>query len=132
MAKEKKATAAKQLPSHHGGIPEPEDLDPTPMEMPLGSCKPTPLNELIARAVHAQLQAEKNAEQETWDEANDFEPDEPEDTLDFSPYELTEVEEEIPQADFEEQNRILQENPELEPDQQEAESGDGPTASPGS
>lgn len=95
MASSKKATAAKPLPAHHGGPTEPEKLDTTPVEMPLGYAKPTPISELIARAVHEQIQAQSEEEHETFEEANDFEPEDP-DVLDFSAYEIHEGLDELP------------------------------------
>lgn len=80
----------RSLPEHWGGSPDPEELDETPVEMPLGACQPTPLNELIARMVQQAVQQESEDEFETFDEANDFDDVDP-DALDMSPYELTEL-----------------------------------------
>ncbi|AXL14875.1 hypothetical protein [Microviridae sp.] len=73
------------------GSPDPEMLDTTPIEMPLGAMQPTPIHELIARMVRQAVQAETEEEHETFDEANDFEEDD--DTLlDMSPYTLQDME----------------------------------------
>lgn len=69
-------------------------LDNTPVEMPFGSCRPTPLQDLIARMVREAVQAEKGDEFETFEESNDFEEEDP-DTLDLSRYELQELPREL-------------------------------------
>lgn len=92
MSKEKGRQPPRSVPGHWGGSPDPEDLDPTPVEMPLGACRPTPLAELIARAVHQELQNREEEGVESWDEANDFEYEGDEELLDMSPYELKELE----------------------------------------
>jgi len=71
------------------GAPD-EPLDITPIEMPLGACMPTPLQDIVARMVREQVALEKGEEFESWDEQDDFEEDDP-DTLDMSPYELQEL-----------------------------------------
>ena len=71
---------------HNGVGSDVEKLDPTPVEMPVGASTPTPLSELIARAVHAQLQAQSEEGYETPEEADDFEEEDP-DVLDLTPYE---------------------------------------------
>lgn len=74
-------------PPHWGGTPDPEVLDPTPVELPLGACKPQSLQEMVASMLHAQLaDAADDGEMETWEEADDFEPEDPE-LLDLSAYE---------------------------------------------
>ena len=70
-----------------------EQLDPTPMEMPLGARMPESLQDTIARMVRVAVQEETNEELESWDEANDFTEDDP-DVLDFSPYEFDDLEQE--------------------------------------
>lgn len=69
------------------GAPDPEDLDTTPIEMPLGARRPTPIHELIARMVKEAVATETNEDYETFDESNDFDEEDP-DTIDLSPYEL--------------------------------------------
>jgi hypothetical protein len=81
-------------PAHWGGAERPEELDRTPVEMPLGYKEPMTLQEQIARAVQQQLAELPDNEPETWEESNDFEPDEPEEILDFTRYTLSEVPEE--------------------------------------
>ncbi|AXL15099.1 hypothetical protein [Microviridae sp.] len=86
-----------KLPKRYGK-PDPEELDDTPIEMPIGSMRPTPLQDLIANMVREAMVAEAGDEFETMDEASDFEEEDP-DVLDMSPYTLTdlELEEELPQ-----------------------------------
>lgn len=66
-------------------------LDTTPVEMPLGASRPTPLQDLIARMVREAVAVEKGEEFESWEESEDFEEEDP-DTLDLSRYELQDVE----------------------------------------
>lgn len=66
------------------------ELDSTPVEMPFGSCRPTPLQDLIARMVREAVESEKGDEFESFEESNDFEEEDP-DTLDLSRYELQEL-----------------------------------------
>lgn len=73
------------------GRPDPEILDTTPIEMPLGARQPTPIHVLIARMVRQAVEVEKNTEMETFEEANDF-AEEDEATLDLTPYTLTDME----------------------------------------
>lgn len=80
------------LPKRYGR-PDPEELDPTPLEMPLGACTPPPLSHMIATMVRQAIETEKGDEMETYDEANDFTEDDP-DTLAMSQYELTAMEDE--------------------------------------
>lgn len=71
------------------GGPE-RELDTTPIEMPLGACRPTPLQDIVARMVREAVAIEKGEEFESWEENNDFEEEDP-DVLDLSPYELQEL-----------------------------------------
>ncbi|AXL15455.1 hypothetical protein [Microviridae sp.] len=95
------------------GSPDPEQLDTTPMEMPLGAQAPTPLHEIIARMVRQAVDVETNDEHESFDEANDFE-EEDEATLDMSPYTLVDMEPD------------QYEEPEPEPAPAEEQPGDPP------
>lgn len=95
MARKKEPTGA-QLPARYSQ-PDPEENDGVPVEMPLGACRPTPLSELLARAVHEMVQQQTEEDYETPEEADDFEEDDP-DTLDFSEYEFDDVEPEPLQA----------------------------------
>jgi hypothetical protein len=85
--------------NHWGGKPDPEKLDPRPREMPLGACKPETLSDTIARFVAAELAAQTPGDPESFEEADNFEEEDP-DTLDFSPYEFAEIQddylEEVP------------------------------------
>lgn len=85
--------SSSQLPSRYGR-PDPETNSGIPLEMPFGACRPTPLEELIARMVRQEVMSRTNSEPETFEESNDFEDDDDPDLLDISPYELTEVTEE--------------------------------------
>lgn len=80
-----------QVPTRYGR-PDPEKLDPTPIEVPFSARRPRPLQDVIARMVRDAIAVEKGEEFETFEEANDFEEDDP-DTLDLSPYELKELRE---------------------------------------
>lgn len=71
-----------------------EPCDPTPVEMPLGYCRPTPLQDMIANMVRQAIEIEKDDSYETIEEADDFE-EEDEGLLDMSPYTFNEVEEEL-------------------------------------
>ncbi len=79
-------------PKRMQGPPD-KPLDTTPIEMPLGAMRPTPIQDIIARMVHNAIQSEKGDEYETQEEANDFE-EEDETLLDLSPYTLTDIEDE--------------------------------------
>ncbi len=87
------------------GKDDPEISDPTPIEMPLGYMRPTPIHELIARMVRQAVQLEKDEPFETEEEADDFEPED-EELLNMTPYTLTELQEQEP---------FTQEEPEPEP-----------------
>lgn len=94
MPKKSEATAAyKSHPKRYQGPPE-RELDTTPLELPLGSCRPTPLHELIANMVRQAVSEERGEEIESFEDADDFEEEDP-DTLDLSAYELTELQEEM-------------------------------------
>ncbi|AXH75441.1 MAG: hypothetical protein [Microviridae sp.] len=71
---------------HHGNGSDPEDLDETPVEIPTGKNMPPTMEQQIASAVHAQLNAREGEGFEDPQEADDFSEDDP-DLLDFSPYE---------------------------------------------
>lgn len=72
------------------GRPDPEVLDTTPVAMPLGSTRPTPIADLIARMVRTAMEQERGEEFETFEESEDFEEEDP-DNLDFSPYQLSDM-----------------------------------------
>lgn len=76
--------------------PRAETPDPTPVEMPIGVQRPESLEEMMNRLIvdrwlHVQR---ANSENETFEEANDFEVDE--DPEPFSQYEVVELQEEEP------------------------------------
>lgn len=77
------------------GRPDPEPCDTTPVEMPLGYTRPTPLQDLIASMVRQAIEVEKGEEFEDFDEANDFEEEDP-DVLDLSKYEFDDLQEQEP------------------------------------
>lgn len=81
----------KTLPSRYGA-PDPEKLDQTPVEMPMGATRPSPIHELIARMVREAVQNETGDEFESMEEADDFEEDDP-DVMDMSAYEFDEIQE---------------------------------------
>lgn len=75
--------------------PDPEKLDPTPVAMPIGYKRPSPLADLIANMVRDEIERERGEEYESIEEAEDFEPED-EAVLDLSPYTLNDLEEERP------------------------------------
>jgi hypothetical protein len=76
--------------------PTPEELDLTPVAMPAGYGQPKTLREMLATMVREYVEMEREGDQfESWDEANDFEPDVEEDyLLDMSPYTFTDLQDE--------------------------------------
>lgn len=66
-------------------------MDTTPLEMPVGYMTPTPLQDLIAKMVREAVAVETGDEVETMEEANDLEVEDEDLLLDFSPYELQDV-----------------------------------------
>lgn len=79
---------------HFGKYPDPEDLDKTPLEIPLGACRPEPLASIVARMVRQQVEAKEAAEFESFEESDDFDMPEDDGLLDMSPYEFVEMDEE--------------------------------------
>ena len=100
------------------GRPDPEVLDDTPVAMPLSACRPPNLTEQIAKMVRAAIQEERQDEMETFEEANDFEEEDPE-AIDLSPYELTPMQAEYDPADGD----PMQMEPSAEP---ASSTGEGP------
>jgi hypothetical protein len=78
-------------PKRMGRSDGPEYNSGEPIEMPLGACTPTPLQDIIARMVREAVEIQTGDDHESWDEANDFEMPTDEDQIDFSPYELTDM-----------------------------------------
>ncbi len=103
-----------QRPLRYGKYEE-EDLSTTPVEMPIGYMRPTPLQDLIAKMVRAAVINEEKEEFETEEESDDFEEENPE-LLDMSPYTLTNLQEEEPisQEDPDPPD-VLQPTPDLSP-----------------
>lgn len=121
MAKKKAPIGGSQRPPHWGGTPDVEVLDDTPIAMPLGSCRPTPLNELIAHFVRREIESERGEEYETFEESEDFE-DENDELLDLSAYELAVLKPEgipdatiSPQTDESPPERVTPSPPRTEP-----------------
>lgn len=85
---------ANKPPAHWGGSPTAEELDTTPVEMPMGACRPKPLVELIADMVRQQVEERQNEQVESFGDADDFDDPDPEE-LDFTRYELLEIEDDI-------------------------------------
>ena len=86
-----------KLPNRYGNPHgDPEELDTTPVELPAGYREPQSLNEMLAAMVQQAIQKEEKQEFESYEEANDFEPDEEEGLLDMSPYQFDDLEEESP------------------------------------
>lgn len=73
---------------------DPEPCDPNPVEMPLGYCRPTPLQDMIANMVRQAIEIEKDDNYESIEEADDFE-EESDELLDLSPYTFDDVVEEL-------------------------------------
>lgn len=80
-------------PKRMGGYP-PQEMDETPVEIPIGLSRPTPLQDIIAKMVRQAVEAERGEEFETPEESDDFEPED-ENLMDFSPYELQDTAEEF-------------------------------------
>lgn len=80
------------------GAPEIQ-RDTTPMEIPIGAQRPRSLQDYIATMVRQAVMAEKDEEFETWEESDDFEEEDP-DTLDFSRFELQELQDVGSIADY--------------------------------
>lgn len=72
------------------------ECDDTPVEMPVGYKQPTSLQDFIAQAVRTAVSQETEDEFDSIEEADDFEVDSDDGLLDFSPYELTELQDEEP------------------------------------
>lgn len=85
MAKSKPAPQARAALPRRLSHEVIDDLDRTPVEMPPGFRKPTPLQDIIARMVREEIQREQNEEFETPEEADDFEEEDAE-LLDMSAY----------------------------------------------
>lgn len=64
-----------------------ELCDPTPIEVPVGISRPLTMQEMLAQYVRSEMQlARLNADPESWEEANDFDVDDPDGGY-RSPYE---------------------------------------------
>lgn len=91
------AAKPRQTPPARWGNPagDPEELDTTPVEMPVGYNHPRPLQDLIATMVRQAVQDEQNDSFGTMEDEDDFE-EETDELLDFSEYELTDIQAEEP------------------------------------
>jgi hypothetical protein len=94
-------------------------MDVTPVEMPIGYQQPTPLHQLMAKMIRDAIQAEKNEEMETFEEADDFEEEDP-DTLNLQGYEFAEI-----QEDYVDQGAALV-DPSPDPEPPREDTGDTP------
>lgn len=101
---------------HYGGNAKPEPLDPTPMEIPLGACQPESLEQLVAKYMRIQIEQEKGEEFESFEDANDFEEEDPDTLWLDTRYTLQEVEPEAidPGYDPEKPPQAAQEAPQEE------------------
>ncbi len=109
-----------QRPERYGS-PDPEKLDHTPVEMPLGYIRPTPLQDLITSMVREAVQQESDESFETEKEANDFE-EEDHELLDMSPYTLVD----IPDEEFDLQPKPADPEPAANEDKSPEPTGDPP------
>ncbi|AXL14870.1 hypothetical protein [Microviridae sp.] len=108
--------------AHALGHSDPEPCDDTPIALPVGAGTPTPLHILIANMVRQAVADEENLEPETFEESEDFEPEnEDESLLDFSKYEIT---------DLQEQEPVESGSPEIPEPPQQAEPAEGPSNPP--
>ncbi len=115
-------------PSHWGNPKgDPENVDTTPIEMPLGAMRPTPLQDIVARMVREAVESEKGDEFETFEESNDFEEEDP-DVMDFTPYEMTAMQDEhyFQDADAHREQEQQQRSPDPEEDPPAPPTGDPP------
>lgn len=87
-------------PEHYSRGHAPETMDPTPVEMPGGNYKvPETLESIVSRLLKTrEIDKALNEGTETPEEADDFEIEDPDMSLDMSPYELPEVIPESPQS----------------------------------
>lgn len=79
-----------KTPAHWGGDPQPEKNSGIPVEMPTSCRRPDSLESMIAKYVHAHVQRESKEELETWEDADDFDEQDP-DTLEMTKYEFTDM-----------------------------------------
>lgn len=130
MANEKKARqgAAKRSPSWARlSHPVTDDLDRTPVAMPAGFTRPTPLHEIIAKLVREAVEAEKGEDFETMEEADDFEEDpEHAELLDMSNYTFENIQDDYDGASLEEPPETMGESPEKPSEAPQETNGDSP------
>ena len=90
---------AKTFPHPRFNIPKDPPLNTDPVAIPAGYGKPRSLQEMMAAMIRDYVEMEKDGEEyESWDEANDFEPDEEEGLLEMSPYTFTDLPEDDPET----------------------------------
>lgn len=83
------------------GNHDPKPMNTDPVEMPIGFKRPKSLQEMMATMIRNAIEQEKEQEHDSWEEANDFEEEDP-DTLNLSPYEFDDLQpEDLPSADLE-------------------------------
>lgn len=87
-------------PAHYSRGHKPETIDPNPVEMPgAGYKKPETLESIVARLLKTrEIDKALNEGTETPEEADDFELEDPDMSLDMTPYELPEVIPESPES----------------------------------
>ena len=113
-------------PAHWGLKARPETPDPMPVEIPVGHTRPQTLEDIVARLIHIETQktADANSEKETPEEADDFDmPDDLDEMLDFSPYELPDVLEEAESIPLDPQPPLAATPPETLPPEASPEAG---------
>ena len=118
MSKPRKATAADIYGmGHHGGPSREPELDPTPMEIPLGAKQPMSLNEMIARFITEKVEEVSQGEYDSPEDDMDYEEDDDDLLLDMSPYTLQELTEEEPPPPVEQEAQPPEDPPRTEEDQ---------------
>lgn len=119
------SSVSAKTPPHWGGKPQPEANSGIPVAMPINCERPPSLEALVAKYVHETMTQKENVAKETWEEADDFEEDDP-DTLDLSKYEFVNLQDDFdpkydPFAHVETPSQTPQEAP-----QEEISTTDGP------
>lgn len=127
MAKQKAAPEARAaLPRRLSG-PTVDDIDRTPVEMPVGFMRPTPLEDIIARMVRQAVEEEKNEPFETMEEADDFEEDpEHAELLDLSPYTFANLQDDFDSSEIQESPPPVAKSPEGASEAPQEKIGDPP------
>lgn len=117
MANSRKNANKRPLLHERFHIPPDPPLNQDPVAMPCGYGTPKTLQEMLATMVREYVQMEKEEGFETWDEANDFEPEEDEDLLDVSPYTFSDLQEDEYETPSDAPETPISPSPEVEGDQ---------------